>query len=85
MVNYGCIWSVKRKNKKEFCGELTNLANVCAPNWLIGGGFNVFRQSNETSTRSPTRNSMNKFNAFIQNNNLIDPPLINCKYTLVQS
>lgn len=39
--------SAKRKNRKAFWKELSNLASACVPNWLIGGDFNIIRCSNK--------------------------------------
>ena len=71
----------KRSNRKNFWIELDNLKAICLPNWILGGDFNVIRWTNETSVSNPTRHSLNKFNSFIDQCGLIDPPLTNAKYT----
>lgn len=38
-----------RRNKNEFWEELYTLHDDCAPNWLIGGDFNVVTWNNETT------------------------------------
>lgn len=64
-------------NRVEFWNELKNLQSVCLPNWLLEGDFNVIRWNSETSAKHLTEYSMKKFNAFIESNNLIEPPLTN--------
>ncbi|TYK27679.1 LINE-1 retrotransposable element ORF2 protein [Cucumis melo var. makuwa] len=56
-------------------------SDQCPSEWLIEGDFNVIRWREETSPKNPAIFSMNKFNDFILKYNLIDPPLINNKFT----
>lgn len=61
--------------------KLCNLATLCSQEWLLYGDFNVFMLRKETSGNNPTKLSMRKFNHFIQKHNLLDPTLINNKFT----
>ena len=69
------------KKKSKLWEELNGLANLCEPNWLIGGDFNVFRWNTKTSFPNPAKYNMKKFNTFILRSQLIDPPLINGSFT----
>ncbi|KAL0559838.1 hypothetical protein IC582_000218 [Cucumis melo] len=71
----------KRKNRPLFWEELEHLKSICLPTWILGGDFNVIRWKEETTTKNPASLSMKRFNSFISNCNLIDPPLSNAKYT----
>ncbi|XP_050944096.1 uncharacterized protein LOC127150413 [Cucumis melo] len=69
------------RNRNSFWAELLDLKNKCSPIWLLAGDFNVVRFSFETSAQNLRHYSMRKFNNFISDSNLIDPPLSNAKYT----
>ena len=79
--NNGASWwlsaiygPAKRKNRPMFWEELEKLKSFCLPTWILGGDFNVIRWKEETSTKNPASISMRRFNTFINNCNLIDPP-----------
>ncbi|TYK13810.1 hypothetical protein E5676_scaffold488G00730 [Cucumis melo var. makuwa] len=69
------------RNRNNFWSELEDLNPICSPNWLLASDFNVVRYTVEASAQNSSTYSMRKFNAFITNNNLIDPSLTNAKYT----
>lgn len=77
----GYLCPYKQKERSKLWEELDQLADLCGSNWILGGDFNVIRWNSETSSSNPDKFSMKQFNSFIQNHQLIDPPLINGIYT----
>lgn len=77
----GIYGPASRKYRGLLWRELYDLYGLCNDCWLLGGDFNVFRWSSETSSINPAKKSMRKFNNFISSTGLIDPPLLNGSYT----
>lgn len=67
--------------RSDFMEELTSLNGLCSPRWLIGGDFNVVRFSSEKLRTRSQSSSMRNFDSFIRDCGLIDPPLVNAKFT----
>lgn len=75
---YGPNSSSKRR---WFWPEMYDLSNLCEPNWIMGGDFNISRWSWEKSNQKPPTKGMKNFNKFIESVELLDIPMQNGKYT----
>lgn len=77
----GIYGPASRRNRKFFWEELDTLASTCNSCWILGGDFNVYRWTNETTSCRPSRLNMRKFNAFIEKTNLMEPRSFNNPFT----
>lgn len=77
----GVYGPASRRNRIDFWNELYLLKDFCGPNWMLGGDFNVYRWSHETTSTNPSRYCMGKFNSFIETANLSEPAHSNGVFT----
>jgi hypothetical protein len=75
---YGHVYS---SLKAQFCDELRQIKNVSHDAWLIYGDFNVIHFSNEKSGPNFQARASSRFNAFLDDLNLIEYELPHGKFT----
>ncbi|RVW78875.1 LINE-1 retrotransposable element ORF2 protein [Vitis vinifera] len=83
----GSFWlsSVYGPNKavwrEDFWLELQDLHGLTFPRWCVGGDFNVIRRIFEKMGDSSLTVNMRRFDEFIRESGLLDPPLRNAAFT----
>ncbi|KAL6346450.1 hypothetical protein AAG906_033246 [Vitis piasezkii] len=83
----GSFWltSVYGPNKavwrEDFWLELQDLHGLTFPRWCVGGDFNVIRRICEKMGDSRLTDNMRRFDEFIRESGLVDPPLRNAAFT----
>ncbi|RVW41858.1 putative ribonuclease H protein [Vitis vinifera] len=83
----GSFWlsSVYGPNKavwrEDFWLELQDLHGLTFPRWCVGGDFNVIRRISEKMGDSRLTVNMRRFDEFIRESGLLDPPLRNAAFT----
>lgn len=61
--------------------ELGGLFDLCGLCWYVAGDFNVIRSPLEKVSGGHETKSMRRFNDFIEGSQLMDPPLVNERFT----
>ncbi|KAL0552328.1 hypothetical protein IC582_011437 [Cucumis melo] len=77
----GLYGPVKRRERVLFWTDLHNLQHLNSFPWILGGDLNVTRLREESTSISSSTHSSRMLNNFINNNLLLDPPLINNRFT----
>lgn len=69
------------RQRESFWDELAGLRVICGGKWCLGGDFNVVRTLSKKLNSQSTTTSMRCFDSLINELELIDPPILNAKYT----
>lgn len=69
------------RGRSAFWEELGRLFGLCGDKWCLAGDFNVVRFPLEKSSGGRILNSMRAFNSIIEDCSLVDPPLVNGRFT----
>jgi exonuclease III len=67
--------------KVLFLQELRNIRALCNGPWLLGGDFNLIYQAADKNNANIDRAMMGRFRHFLDNNDLMEIPLLGRKYT----
>ncbi|RVW37380.1 hypothetical protein CK203_087736 [Vitis vinifera] len=67
--------------REDFWLELQDLHGLTFPRWCVGGDFNVIRRISEKMGDSRLTVNMRRFDEFIRESGLLDPPLRNAAFT----
>ncbi|RVW54885.1 Transposon TX1 uncharacterized 149 kDa protein [Vitis vinifera] len=67
--------------REDFWLELQDLHGLTFPRWCVGGDFNVIRRIYEKMGDSRLTVNMRRFDEFIRESGLLDPPLRNAAFT----
>ncbi|KAK9111825.1 hypothetical protein Scep_019344 [Stephania cephalantha] len=68
-------------NRDGFWEDLAALRGLCDGIWCVGGDFIVVHYARERSASRGMNVDTNNFNVLINDLGLVEPPLINGKYT----
>ena len=77
----GVYGPTNRRLRKAFWDKLSGLKEICNSRWCVGGDFNVVRRVNEKFNSTTNTRSMREFDSLIGKLELIDPNLMNARFT----